>query len=483
MRRLTSTHWFRVGRASVSAAGILTALFALAGHSEISVTLQSALVHAAGMTVLVSLTMPWLRRCVEGQPAPLGWGLKIAALLPLAVVGTVLACGVITLLGFRPREPFWTCFGHDLSICVLITLTLGISMGLYDAQRRRLDAVTAALRERELEHERARKMALEARLASLEARLQPHFMFNTLNAISALIQDNPEEAERTIERLAALLRFALDATERGLVPLDHELKIVTDYVEIERTRFGGRLTYAIDVDPEAAGCAVPPLAIQTLVENAIKHAITPRLDGGRLRVEATVRGDQVRLSVWDDGPGPMVVFTTAHDEPAVRAFEVNAVDYLLKPVERKRLDDALDRVAARRAGPGDDGVREALGRLAQHLRAAPFLDHLAARMRDRVQLIPVQEVTHVLAKDRATYAVTASTQHMLDATLAELERRLDPQRFLRINRGILVNLAWVAELRADPDGRLAVRLKDAARSELAVSRDRVRPLKERLGLA
>src|SRR5438034_89674 len=255
MRRLTSTHWFRVGLASVSAAGILTALFALAGHSEISVTLQSALVHAAGMTVLVSLTMPWLRRCVEGQPAPLGWGLKIAALLPLAVVGTVLACGVITLLGFRPREPFWTCFGHDLSICVLITLTLGISMGLYDAQRRRLDAVTAALRERELEHERARKMALEARLASLEARLQPHFMFNTLNAISALIQDNPEEAERTIERLAALLRFALDATERGLVPLDHELKIVTDYVEIERTRFGERLTYAIDVDPEAAGCA------------------------------------------------------------------------------------------------------------------------------------------------------------------------------------------------------------------------------------
>src|SRR2546422_528066 len=113
----------------------------------------------------------------------------------------------------RPREPFWTCFAHDLSICVLITLTLGISMSLYDAQRRRLDAVTAALRERELEHERARKMALEARLASLEARLQPHFMFNTLNAIS------------------------------------------------------------------------------------------PRLDGGRLRVEATVRGDQVRLSVWDDGPG------------------------------------------------------------------------------------------------------------------------------------------------------------------------------------
>src|SRR5438876_9353320 len=121
--------------------------------------------------------------------------------------------------------------------------------------------------------------------------------------------------------------------------------------------------------------------------------------------------------------GPAVVFTTAHDEHAVRAFEVNAVDYLLKPVERARLDRALDRIAARRGGP-DDAVRETLGRLAQQLRAAPFLDHLAARTRDRVQLIAIGDVTHVLARDRATYAVTASAQHMLDVTLAELERRL-----------------------------------------------------------
>jgi signal transduction histidine kinase len=303
LRRLRSSHWFRVGLASASAAIILTALFALAGHSYVSITLQSALVHAAGMTTLVSLTMPRLRARLECQPTPLRWGLRIAILLALAGAGTVLACGVLTVLGVRPGEPFWTCFRHDLSICVLITLTLGISMSLYDAQRRRLDAVTAALRDRELEHERARKMALEARLASLEARLQPHFMFNTLNAISALIQEDPDEAERTVERLAALLRFSLDATERGLVPLDHELKIVTDYVEIERTRFGERLTYSIEVHPEVSGCEVPPLAVQILVENAIKHAIAPRPGGGRLRVEATASGDRVVLSVWDDGPG------------------------------------------------------------------------------------------------------------------------------------------------------------------------------------
>ncbi len=305
LRRLRSTHWFRVGAVSATAAVLLTALFALAGNAYVSITLQSALVHAAGMTVLVSLTMPRLRACasLQSQPALVRWGVKIAVMLGLAGVGTLVACGILTGLGVRPTETYWSCFAHDLGICVLITLTLGISMNLYDAQRQRLDAVTQALRERELEHERARKMALEARLAALEARLQPHFMFNTLNAISALIQEDPDEAERTVERLAALLRFSLDATERGLVPLEHELKIVGDYVEIERTRFGERLTCALDVHPDVAGCEVPPLAVQTLVENSIKHAIAPRPSGGRLRVTAAPAGARVVLSVWDDGPG------------------------------------------------------------------------------------------------------------------------------------------------------------------------------------
>jgi two-component system, LytTR family, response regulator len=180
-------------------------------------------------------------------------------------------------------------------------------------------------------------------------------------------------------------------------------------------------------------------------------------------------------------PGPAVVFTTAHDRHAVQAFEVNAVDYLLKPIERARLDRALDRIAGRRDEAGAD-VRATLERLARHLRGGDFLDHLASRIRDRVHLLPVDQVTHVVARDRATYAVTAATEHVLDMTLAELERRLDPARFFRIHRGLLVNVAWVGELRADEDGHLQVCLKDTRRTELAVARDRVRPLKERLGL-
>lgn len=180
--------------------------------------------------------------------------------------------------------------------------------------------------------------------------------------------------------------------------------------------------------------------------------------------------------------GPMVVFTTAYDQHAVQAFEVNAVDYLLKPVERERLDQTLDRVAGRRDDPARGELRGSLERLARYLRGPTFLDHLASRVGDRVHLVAVDEVTHVVARHKATYAVTATTEYMLDQTITELERKLDPTRFVRTHRGILVNLAWVSELHADFGGRLLVRIRDPRRTELVVSRDRVRALKERLGL-
>jgi two-component system LytT family response regulator len=180
--------------------------------------------------------------------------------------------------------------------------------------------------------------------------------------------------------------------------------------------------------------------------------------------------------------GPLVVFITAYDQHAVQAFELNAVDYLLKPVERARLDRTLDRVALRRDEPGTGEWRQTFERLARHLQGSTYLDHLASRVGDRVQLVAVDEVTHVFARERATYAATAAREHLLDVTLVDLERRLDPTRFLRIHRATLVNVRWIGELHADIGGRLVLRLKDARRTELVVSRDRARDVKARLGL-
>ncbi len=180
--------------------------------------------------------------------------------------------------------------------------------------------------------------------------------------------------------------------------------------------------------------------------------------------------------------GPLVVFTTAYDQHAVQAFEANAFDYLLKPIEPARLDRTLSRVASRRDTAGDGELRAALERLARHLRGSEFSEHLASRAGDRVQLIAVNQVTHVVARDRATFAVTPTGEHILDLTIAGLERKLDPAKFFRIHRGTLVNVSWLGELHADFGGRLLLRLRDKRRTELVVARDRVRPLRQRLGL-
>jgi two-component system, LytTR family, sensor histidine kinase AlgZ len=296
-------YWARVAVVCVSTAIFVTALFVSAGHSDsIAVTLRHALIQSVIMAALAATTIPVVRRRLDSRGAAVQWLVTLPVVIALSVLGSALGCGLLTILE-APMYEFWAGFRMTLPINTVITLTICTIMTLYESQRRRLAAVTLELRTRELERERDRKLALQAQLASLESRLQPHFLFNTLNAISALIQEDPDQAERTVERLAALLRFSLDAAERGLVPLEHELKIVTDYLEIERTRLGERLAWTVDVPPEAAGCEVPPLCVETLVENSVKHAIAPRRGGGRVRVDGALRGERLVLSVWDDGEG------------------------------------------------------------------------------------------------------------------------------------------------------------------------------------
>ena len=256
--------------------------------------LRHALVHSVIMAVLCGALMPWFHHRLGALSAALQWAVTIPALLGLAGVGTALATGLIGVVEQRAVGSFWPSFAFSFPINALLTMTLGVGMTLYEVQRGRLDAVTMELRTRELEHERARKMALEARLASLESRLQPHFLFNTLNAISALIQEDPDRAERMVERLAALLRFSLDATGRGLVPLADELKIVTR-LPGDRADAAGRAAGASPSTcrPTSRRCEVPPLAVQTLVENSVKHAVAPRPSGGR--DPRRRRGDRRRL--------------------------------------------------------------------------------------------------------------------------------------------------------------------------------------------
>ena len=184
---------------------------------------------------------------------------------------------------------------------------------------------------------------------------------------------------------------------------------------------------------------------------------------------------------------PFVIFTTAYDEYALRAFEVNSIDYLVKPIETAQLARALKKLGRLRPVPKPDWQRDPaalLKELAATLRGQrPDYPHrIASRVGERISFLSLDAVTHFIAQDKLTYAVVDGRQHSVDQTIGELERRLDPARFLRIHRSALVNVDWIHEVNSWFAGKVVLSLKDAHHTQLAVARDRVRAVKTRLGI-
>jgi two-component system, LytTR family, sensor histidine kinase AlgZ len=242
----------------------------------------------------------WMATC--SRPEWLRWSARLIAMLSACITGALLAGLIFVGLHWQPMNLFWPEFLGSLKLAILITLGAGLSIGIYSSLQDRLDETTLQLRTKELERERALKLATEAQLASLESRIHPHFLFNTLNSISSLIPEDPARAERLVEQMAALLRFSLDANQSGLVPLASELKIVADYLDIECSRFGDRLRYQIDVPTSLNESRIPPLSLQTLVENSVKHAIAQDRAGGEIRITGMSADGQCRVEVSDSGP-------------------------------------------------------------------------------------------------------------------------------------------------------------------------------------
>jgi two-component system, LytTR family, response regulator len=176
-----------------------------------------------------------------------------------------------------------------------------------------------------------------------------------------------------------------------------------------------------------------------------------------------------------------VIFTTAYDRYAIEAFTVNSIDYLLKPIDPERLDRALDK-AERLARQAPPDVRALARELAAALSPSRKLERIASRVGERTTILDVTRVSHFVSKDKLTFACASGREHVVDFTLSELEARLDPRRFARIHRATIVNIPFVQELFPAVDGGVLVRLKDEQKTELTVARDRVRELKERLGI-
>jgi two-component sensor histidine kinase len=220
----------------------------------------------------------------------------------LSVGWTVLYQGGVDLLWeWVDGKPLTVAgFGRLISGALFYTFIPMAWSVLYFGVKYAQDAQTE--RERAL---RAEGLAHQARLQALRYQINPHFLFNTLNAVSTLIvEQKNRDAERMVARLSDFLRLTLESESDVEVPLADELDFARRYLDIERIRFGDRLVVEEDVDAEALSALVPPLVLQPLVENAVRHGIMPREEGGRLAIDACRVGDRLLLRVIDDGPGP-----------------------------------------------------------------------------------------------------------------------------------------------------------------------------------
>lgn len=256
----------------------------------------------------------WLRWLAWSLVAPgialLARSMAVRRLRWFQAIGLVFASGIISMSLFYVLEEFFKAFflgrpffesfvetqknflgSWDLPI---FGLTFSICLALEYYQHNRLKEVQAARLEKELAF---------STLATLKAQIQPHFLFNTLHVISALVKNYPEAAEKTISRLSDLLRASMKGADAPEVTLAAELDMLMNYVEIVQMRFRDRLRFDLEVHPDTAEALVPGFFLQPLVENAVRHGIAETYKGGTIRIKAFKRQQTLVIRISDTGPG------------------------------------------------------------------------------------------------------------------------------------------------------------------------------------
>jgi signal transduction histidine kinase len=272
-------------------------------------TVQSALhtlvftfVYANLTSILAAVILGWLmEKAAARQVSP--WMVAFPGIVVFVAGGCLLAQALLAAAGFPASQDFWLDYYHTLRFSVPLALVFGLGAMTHATLLSRVQVMELALREKEVAEERSQKLATEARLRSLESWIHPHFLFNTLNSISALITIDPVRAEQTVGRLATLLRASIDCSTNSLIPLRQEIAMVESYLDIERVRLGEKLRTRVEVPVALSETMVPTMSIQSLVENAVKHGITPQGEGGEVVVTARADAGSICIEVGDTGPG------------------------------------------------------------------------------------------------------------------------------------------------------------------------------------
>ncbi|WP_069265813.1 sensor histidine kinase [Paraburkholderia nodosa] len=279
------------------------------GNALIAVALTAAGVHerfidnlvfsqAIGLSIMLLLDVA--RFFLQRQNALTGPRLALAMVLAI-VLGASLGRGIASVvLGIGLHNAFAT---KDLALTGWIALTATLLVTWYGWSRTRIAELSEQVARTAWQKEAAERTALSARLQALQAQIEPHFLFNTLATLDSLIASDPPRARELLASLNRFLRATLEASRAQSETLAVQFKVLDSMLAVHAMRIGPRLAYALALPHDCADLPVPPMLLQPLVENALKHGIQGALEGGRIDVAARRDGDHVELSVTDTGPG------------------------------------------------------------------------------------------------------------------------------------------------------------------------------------
>lgn len=292
--------------------------------------------HEFGGTAIVVCALLMRRaRWVPRAKPMMRWLLTGVIAIPVGyVIGHVIAFAVL-------GEPLrFMSEGHDRRIPITFIIVIG-GAGLFFFATREQLAIEASVRAE------AQNLAMESQLRMLRAQLEPHMLFNTLANLRSLLSEDPKQAEVMIDRLIIYLRSALAASRTEAITLGQEFTQIRAYLGIMSIRIGPRMSYRIDLPPELERVSVPPMLLQPLVENAIRHGIEPKVGQGHIDVVATRTADGIEVTVTDSGLGlPPEEHASTHQPNATGSYGLLHVHQRLEVIYGGRASVALSRRSA-----------------------------------------------------------------------------------------------------------------------------------------
>ncbi|MFT7721958.1 MAG: histidine kinase [Roseateles sp.] len=291
-----------VGTAAIClVVGLLNALIR---GGQLGTSLLYAFLIGTQISAYISLLHHALERLLRRWRGPagappsawMGWGGMLPCILLGSAAGYAGGQALADLITGHRSLPPWQLSDRRVSVSMGLTLLVSLLASMFFFAAFRLNAARLAQAE-------AQRQAAEARLALLQSQLEPHMLFNTLAHLRVLIKLRPDEAQQMLDRLIDYLRATLQASRATEHPLADEFARLSDYLALMQLRMGGRLRVTLHLPATLGGIAIPPLLLQPLVENAIKHGLEPHVDGGELQVTAARHAGRLVLAVADSGAG------------------------------------------------------------------------------------------------------------------------------------------------------------------------------------